>query len=85
MLVLQVGALLLGSVCEGKVALVAMVTKETSDRIDAGRLLQAIAPIIGGSGGGRSEMAQAGGKLTDRLDEALGRGRTLLAEEAART
>ncbi len=78
------GALLLGTVYEEKVALVAMVTKEWSDRIDAGRLLQEIAPIVGGSGGGRPDMAQAGGKLADRLDEALGRGREILTAEASR-
>jgi alanyl-tRNA synthetase len=40
---------------------------------------------VGGSGGGRPEMAQAGGKLVDRLDEALRRGRELLIEEAGRS
>jgi alanyl-tRNA synthetase len=78
------GALLVGSAQEGKVALVAMVTKPLTERFHAGRLLQTIAPIVGGSGGGRPEMAQAGGKLVDRLDEALERGRELLMEEAGR-
>jgi len=79
------GALLVGSAQEGKVALVAMVTKTLAERFHAGRLLQTIAPIVGGSGGGRPEMAQAGGKLVDRLDEALQRGRELLIEEAGRS
>jgi alanyl-tRNA synthetase len=78
------GVLLVGSVREGKVALVAMATKALAERFHAGRLLQTIAPIVGGSGGGRPEMAQAGGKLADRLDEALRRGRELLTEEAGR-
>jgi len=79
------GVLLVGSVQEGKVALVAMVTKTLTEQFHAGRLLQTIAPIVGGSGGGRPEMAQAGGKLADRLDEALRRGRELLMEEAGRS
>jgi alanyl-tRNA synthetase len=78
------GALLVGSVHDGKVALVAMVTKRLADRLHAGRLLQAIAPIVGGSGGGRADMAQAGGKLAERLDEALAKGRTWLEAETAR-
>ncbi|HUJ79926.1 MAG TPA: alanine--tRNA ligase [Nitrospiria bacterium] len=78
------GILLVGSVQDGKVALVAMVTKGLTERFHAGRLLQTIAPIVGGSGGGRPDMAQAGGKLADRLDEALRRGRELLTEEAGR-
>ncbi|HTP41596.1 MAG TPA: alanine--tRNA ligase, partial [Nitrospiria bacterium] len=78
------GVLLVGSVLEGKVALVAMVTKGLTEQFHAGRLLQTIAPIVGGSGGGRPDMAQAGGKLADRLDEALRRGRELLSEEAGR-
>jgi alanyl-tRNA synthetase len=78
------GALLLGSVHDGKVALVAMVSKGLTERFHAGRLLQAIAPVVGGSGGGRPEMAQAGGKLADRLDEALARGREILTAEASR-
>jgi alanyl-tRNA synthetase len=78
------GVLLVGSVQEGKVALVAMVTKTLADRFHAGRLLQTIAPIVGGSGGGRPDMAQAGGKSAERLDEALRKGRELLTEEAGR-
>ena len=75
------GVLLLGSVCEGKVALVAMVDRALTDRVHVGRLLQAVAPIVGGRGGGRPEMAQAGGKQIDQLDEALRRGAELLAEQ----
>jgi alanyl-tRNA synthetase len=78
------GVLLVGSVQEGKVALVAMVTKTLTERFHAGRLLQAIAPIVGGSGGGRPDMAQAGGKSAEQLDEALRKGRELLTEEAGR-
>jgi alanyl-tRNA synthetase len=78
------GVLLVGSVQEGKVALVAMVTKGLTEQFHAGRLLQTIAPIVGGSGGGRPDMAQAGGKLADRLDEALQRGRELMTELAGR-
>jgi alanyl-tRNA synthetase len=71
---LKSGVILLGSVKEGKVSLLAMVTKELAGHFHAGEILKEVAAVIGGTGGGRPEMAQGGGKEADRLDEALGRG-----------
>jgi alanyl-tRNA synthetase len=49
-------------------------------RVNAGNLIKTIAPIIGGGGGGRPNMAQAGGKQPEKLAEAIAAGRTLVAE-----
>jgi alanyl-tRNA synthetase len=48
-----------------------MVSKAATDRLKAGDLVKAIAKIIGGSGGGRPDMAQAGGTEVGKLDEAI--------------
>jgi len=62
---------LLGSAVDGKVSLVAAVSKDVMKRFPAGRLVQEIAKIVGGGGGGRPDLAQAGGKDPAKLDEAL--------------
>ncbi|MBN2460170.1 MAG: alanine--tRNA ligase [Candidatus Cloacimonetes bacterium] len=56
---------------EGKVALLAIVTRDLTDRYHAGKIVGNIAGIVGGSGGGRADMAMAGGKDVNRIDEAL--------------
>jgi alanyl-tRNA synthetase len=65
------GVVCVGSVVDGKVNLVAAVTKDLAKRFHAGRLVQEVARAVGGSGGGRPDLAQAGGKDPGRLDEAL--------------
>ncbi|MFI5328075.1 MAG: alanine--tRNA ligase, partial [Candidatus Rokuibacteriota bacterium] len=66
------GIILLGSAQDGKVSLVAAVSKDLMKRFPAGRLVQEIAKMVGGGGGGRPDLAQAGGKDASKLDEALG-------------
>jgi alanyl-tRNA synthetase len=62
----------LGSaVGEGKAALLVAVTPDLVSKIKAGEIIKQIAPIVGGSGGGRPDFAQAGGRDSSRLDEAL--------------
>jgi alanyl-tRNA synthetase len=56
---------------EGKAALIVAVTPDLTGRIKAGEIIKRIAPIVGGSGGGRPDFAQAGGRDASRLDEAL--------------
>ncbi len=56
---------------EGKAALIVAVTPDLTGRIKAGEIIKRIAPIVGGSGGGRPDFAQAGGHDASRLDEAL--------------
>jgi alanyl-tRNA synthetase len=62
---------LLGSGLGGKAQLVLTVSKGLTTRFKAGELIRPIAAIVGGSGGGRPDMAQAGGTQVEKLDEAL--------------
>jgi alanyl-tRNA synthetase len=66
------GVIVLGSVADGNVALVAAVTKDLTNRLDAGKIVKAAAAILEGSGGGRKDLAEAGGKNAAKLDESLG-------------
>jgi alanyl-tRNA synthetase len=68
---LRSGIILLGSRAEGKAMLLCLVTKDLTDRYHAGKIIQAIAPLVGGSGGGRPDMAQAGGPKPEFLEKAL--------------
>ena len=66
------GVVVLGSVdADGKVALVAGVTKDLTTRIQAGKLVGAVAKLVGGTGGGRPDLAEAGGKDPAQLSDAL--------------
>jgi alanyl-tRNA synthetase len=67
------GVIVLGTSQEGKVALIAMVTEDMSSRVPAGKIIKGIAPIVGGSGGGKPELAEAGGKDSSRLADAIER------------
>ena len=62
----------LGSISDGKVALVVGVTKDLTGELDAGKIVKAAAAIVEGSGGGRKDLAEAGGKNPEKLDESLG-------------
>jgi alanyl-tRNA synthetase len=65
------GVVVLGTVEDGKVALLAGVTKDLTSKLHAGKIIQAIAKEVGGSGGGRPDLAEAGGKDTPGLKMAL--------------
>src|SRR5207244_12877680 len=65
------GVVCVGSVVDGKVNLIAAVTKDLTSRFQAGRLIQEVAKAVGGGGGGRPDLAQAGGKDPAKLDAAL--------------
>jgi alanyl-tRNA synthetase len=65
------GILLLGSKAADKAMLLCMVTKDLTDRYHAGNIIKEVAPIVGGSGGGRPDMAQAGGPKPENLKQAL--------------
>lgn len=68
---LQSGVVLLGTVADGKVSLVAGVTKDLTDRVKAGELLGHVASQVGGKGGGRPDMAMGGGTEPAKLGQAL--------------
>jgi len=69
---LKPAAIVLGSVADGKVSLVAGVTSELTAKVKAGELVNHVAQQVGGKGGGRPDMAQAGGNDPAKLPEALG-------------
>jgi alanyl-tRNA synthetase len=65
------GVVCIGSVMDGKVSLIAAVTKDLTKRFPAGRIIQEVAQVVGGRGGGRPDLAQGGGAEPDKLDGAL--------------
>jgi len=65
------GIALLGARADGKALLIAVVTGDLTHRFHAGHLVKKAASILGGSGGGRPDMAQAGGPNLPALDQAL--------------
>jgi alanyl-tRNA synthetase len=66
------GVIVLGSGKPDQVAFVAGVTKDLTGKIKAGDIVKEVAKVTGGGGGGRPDMAQAGGKDASKVDEALG-------------
>jgi alanyl-tRNA synthetase len=78
---LGTGVIALGAVAEGKVFLVVAVTADLTARLHAGKLVKELALRVGGSGGGRADMAQAGGKDVDGLPGAM-KGFVPLVEKA---
>ena len=72
------GVIVLGGAANGAVALVAAVSPDCTAKIQAGKIIQQIAPIVGGKGGGKPDNARGGGRDAGKLDEALAKARTLL-------
>jgi alanyl-tRNA synthetase len=68
---LRTAAIVLAAVDGGKVSLIAGVTADVTGRVKAGDLVNHVAQQVGGKGGGRPDMAQAGGTLPDQLPTAL--------------
>jgi len=65
------GILALGSAVDGRVSLIVMVSKDLTARFHAGQIIKDMAAILGGTGGGKADMAQSGGKDPAKLDAAL--------------
>ncbi|HZL80267.1 MAG TPA: alanine--tRNA ligase [Candidatus Limnocylindrales bacterium] len=72
------GVIVLGGASNGAVSLVAAVTSDFTAKVQAGKIIQTIAPIVGGKGGGKPDNARGGGKDASRLDEALAKVKILL-------
>jgi alanyl-tRNA synthetase len=72
------GVVVLGGVANGAVSLVAAVSPEYIPRLHAGKIIQKIAAIVGGKGGGKPDNARGGGKEAGKLDEALGQVKSLV-------
>ena len=71
------GVVVLGGVHAGAVTLIATVSAEFTAQAQAGKIIQTIAPMIGGKGGGKPDHARGGGKEAGKLDEALAKVLTL--------
>ena len=79
-------AIVLGFEDDGKAALIAGLTEDLISRgLKAGEIVKQIAPIIDGGGGGRPQMAQAGGKDPDKIDQAIAKASQLIKEKLAGT
>jgi alanyl-tRNA synthetase len=75
---LGTGVVILAAEQDGKVALVVSVTKDLTARVQAGRLVKELAPIVGGGGGGRPDFAEAGGRDAAKIGELLARAPQVL-------
>ena len=73
------GPIFLAGEKEGRVALIASIPKGLTGRYQAGTLIQEIAPLVGGKGGGRPELAHGGGTDSTKIEAALARAKELLA------
>ena len=74
------GVVVLGLASNGKASLVAVVSPDLQKRLHAGKIIKKVAEMVGGSGGGRPDFAQAGGKDSERLEEALQAVYNIVAE-----
>ncbi len=72
------GVVVLGGGSEDSVTLIATVSADFTSKVQAGKIIQAIAPIVGGKGGGKPDNARGGGKDAGKLGEALTKAKTLL-------
>ena len=77
---LKSAAIVLAAVSDGKVSLIAGVTADLTGKVKAGELVNMVAQQVGGKGGGRPDLAQAGGTDPDKLDAALASARDWLQE-----
>jgi alanyl-tRNA synthetase len=73
------GCIALATVNEGKAVLLTAVTKDLVDRYHAGNLMQELAKVVGSRGGGKADLAQAGGGDPEKIDQALKRFQELIA------
>ena len=80
---LKSGVVVLGSSVDAKAFLVAMATKNVAGKIHAGKIVKEIAPLVGGGGGGRPDMAQAGGSRPENLDQALAKAWEIITSMTA--
>ncbi|HEX7652296.1 MAG TPA: DHHA1 domain-containing protein, partial [Verrucomicrobiae bacterium] len=72
------GVIVVGGNFNGNVTLIANVAASLTAKVQAGKIIQAIAPIVGGKGGGKPDNARGGGKDASKIDAALAHVKTLL-------
>ena len=68
---LKSGVVILGRSDEGKASIIVRVSNDLTERIKAGNVIKEIAPIIGGRGGGKADMAEGGGNMPEKLSDAI--------------
>ena len=73
------GVVVLAATADGHVAIVASVSKALTPRVHAGKIVKALAPIVGGGGGGRPDFAEAGGKDPTKVDHLLATSREVVS------
>ena len=78
------GITMVSSASGGNVKLLVTVTNDLTDRFNAGNIIKEIAPIVGGSGGGKAEMAQAGGNKPDKIKEAEEKFKSIIEETTSK-
>jgi alanyl-tRNA synthetase len=76
---IQSGVVVLGSAAGEKALLIVIVTKDLEKRFHAGQIVKALSALVGGGGGGRPDMAQAGGTQPENLDMALEKAYEIIA------
>jgi alanyl-tRNA synthetase len=74
------GVVVIASANDGKAQIVVTVTPDLTQRLKAGEIVKEIAPIVGGSGGGRPDFAEAGGKRPDKIDDMLQASEAVVAK-----
>jgi alanyl-tRNA synthetase len=74
------GVVVLGAASDGKVALIVGVTKDLTSKVHAGKIVGALAALVGGKGGGRPDLAEAGGSDAGALDGALAKAAEVVGE-----
>ena len=77
---LKSGIVVLVSATNNKVLLIVSVTDDLLDRIKAGTIVKALAPIVGGTGGGKARFAEAGGRQTNKIDDLIASSRDVIAK-----
>jgi len=81
---LKSGVVILGRSDEGKVGIIVRVSSDLTGKVKAGEIIREIAPIVGGRGGGKADMAEGGGTLPDKLPEAIDAGYQVIENFLAR-
>ena len=77
---LKSGIVVLASATNNKVLLIVSVTDDLLDRIKAGNIVKALAPIVGGTGGGKARFAEAGGRQINKIDDLIASSRDVIAK-----
>ncbi|MFW6113284.1 MAG: alanine--tRNA ligase-related protein, partial [Thermodesulfobacteriota bacterium] len=78
---LKSGIVILGSRADDKALLVTIVSKDLTQRFHAGEIIRELAPVVGGAGGGRADMAQAGGPDKEKLADAIKQAYGIIAQK----